>query len=115
MSKRGWKKKAGRYDLIDTLEDLRNYMKRLKSFHMVILSNSFINKYKPRCVKCGKTIKTEDGNRTHIYKGKVLPLHYNCAWNVIFENINRLSDAYNRGVFDIEKGKIKKLPKSMLE
>lgn len=116
MGKRSWKKKAGAYDRIDTIADIRKYVKRNRRTHMVILSERFVKKQKPNCVRCGKRITVKKGNRTNISpRGRVTPMCYSCAWGNVFDGITKLSNAYRRGVFDIMGGKAVKLPRSVLD
>lgn len=111
-----WKKKEGAYDRIDSKADISKFIKRRRKMHMVILSEKFVKKYKPSCERCGKRITVRQGNRTNIYPGgRVVPMHYECAWGSVFAGIAKLSDAHRRGVFDIRGGKVRKLPRSILE
>lgn len=88
---RGWAKKDGAYDRIDSVADLKQYVKRIRVRHMVILSDSFVRKNKSKCARCGKPIGLDGDNRTNVFPdGRIEIKHYSCAWGSALEKIGKL-------------------------
>jgi hypothetical protein len=80
------------YNLADRVADIAPGFKRCRKEQSFILSDAGVETDKPHCDSCGHALTIERGNRGHYYpsKKKHVIYHYDCAWAVTFQDLDRL-------------------------
>lgn len=82
------------YPVLRSKDELLEFMKRRRKWQMVIFDGDLLP---IKCVRCPDMI-VDDANRVRVYPKEklIVPMHYECAWDSLFEDIMKLGVAMGK-------------------